>query len=140
MPDIWYWDDVREGSRTRKVELPVNDQRFKADGGKSRPSLLERDFVHALRAVQATLDYGAQKYEARSWKGIAAERYDDAARRHRIAGDLGELRDRESNLLHRAHQIICELMILQKDIEAQLALDPNFDYTTFNKPPQDHKK
>lgn len=120
--------------------MKSDDQRYKADGGKSRPTLLERDFVHALRAVQATLDYGAQKYEARSWKTVASERYDDAARRHRISGDLGEFRDSESGLPHRAHQIICELMILEGEICQLLEADPKFDYTTFNKPPTSHKE
>ncbi len=136
------WNDERDGSRTRFVQMPSSqvDQIYKADGGKPRPTLLEKDFVHALRAVQATLDYGAQKYEARSWKRVERERYDDAARRHRIALDMGALRDSESNLLHRAHQIICELMILEGEIEQLLEADPSFDYTTFNKPPLDHKK
>lgn len=131
--------DLRPYCTPGVVALP-SDQRFKADGGKSQPSLLERDFVHALRAVQATLDYGARKYSARSWKNVAPERYDDAARRHRIAVDMGSLRDPESNLLHRAHQIVCELMILQGEIEQLKEADPGFDFTTFNEPPQEHKK
>ncbi len=117
----------------------LQDQRFKADGGKSQPTLLEKDMVHALAAIQATLDYGAQKYEARSWQGVAGHRYDDAARRHRIAYDRGELRDSESGLLHPAHQIICELFQLEMYIREELKKDPTYDYTTYNKPPQAHK-
>lgn len=127
-----YWEDEYEPS--------LNDQKFKADGGKSQPTLLEKDMVHALAAVQATLDYGAQKYEARSWQNVDPARYDDAARRHRIAVDRGEAKDRESNLLHTAHQIICELFQLEMYIREELKKDPSFDYTSFNKPPTAHKE
>lgn len=117
----------------------MTEQRYKADGGKSRPTLLEKDMVNALAAVQATLDYGAQKYEAHSWQNVLGERYDDAARRHRIAMDRGNLRDTESGLLHFAHQIICELFQLEMFIRHMQKTDPMFDFTTYNKPPQDHK-
>jgi len=114
----------------------MENQTFKADAGKAHPSYLEKGMPHALKAVQATLDYGAAKYEPFSWQRVAVDRYDDAARRHRIAADCGELRDPESNLLHLAHQIVCELF----QLEMFLRENPDLDYTTFNIPPTDHKK
>lgn len=116
------------------------NQRIKADAGKSQPTLLEKDCVHALEAIQATLDYGAQKYAARSWQDVDGSRYDDAARRHRIAHDRGELRDSESGLLHQAHQVICEIFQLEKNIRNELSKNPNYDYTSFKKPPTSHKE
>jgi hypothetical protein len=114
----------------------LNDQTIKADKGKACPTLLEVGCVHALEAVQATLDYGAQKYAPSSWQGVAPARYDDAARRHRIARDKGEIFDKESGLLHRAHEIICLLF----QLEMYLRANPEVDYLSFNKPPTDHKK
>jgi hypothetical protein len=50
------------------------------------------------------LDFGALKYEPHSWQSVEVERYNAAARRHRLARDLGEERDPESGLLHLAHE------------------------------------
>src|SRR5690606_14636943 len=81
----------------------TNNQTIKADAGKPSPTLLEKDCARALWGVLATLSYGAQKYEARSWMNVGVENYDDAARRHRILRDMdGSLsRDVESDLHHR---------------------------------------
>lgn len=118
----------------------TNDQSIKADKGKACPTLLEKGCVHALEAVQATLDYGAQKYAPNSWQNVGIGNYDDAARRHRRDRDKGELRDVESGLLHLAHEIICDLFQLELFIKEQIAKDPTFDYTSFNKPPTAHKE
>lgn len=121
--------------------MPEQDQKYKADGGKPCPSLLEKDCVLALEAVQATLDYGAQKYEARSWKGVDMQRYDDAARRHRIARDRGEIFDKESGLMHKAHEIICLVFQLETAIEQMLSDGYELDFhTQYKEPPQDHKE
>ncbi len=123
-------------------DMSVNvktDQEFKADGGKPNPTLLEVGCTRALRAVQATLDYGNIKYEAHSWKKVpdGEARYDAAARRHRIARDMGELQDEESWLPHLAHEIVNNLFLLEMMILAR----PNKAYTRFNpEPPQDHKE
>jgi len=114
------------------------DQEFKADGGKPDPTLLEIGCAKALRSVQATLDYGRIKYEPHSWKkvpdGIA--RYDAAARRHRIARDIGESHDWESWLPHLAHEIINNLFLL----ELMIQRDPRCTWAKFNpNPPTDHK-
>lgn len=112
-------------------------QHLKADGGKSNPLLLEQGMPDALEAVNATLDYGAIKYEAHSWKKVpdAIKRYDAAMRRHRRERDKGENFDAESLLHHLSHEIVCGLMVLQLIIEQTPG-----DYTAFNpNPPQDHK-
>jgi hypothetical protein len=114
-----------------------NSQNLKADGGKSNPLLLEQGMPHALEAVNATLDYGAIKYEAHSWKQVpdAIKRYDAAMRRHRRERDKGDNFDAESFLHHLSHEIVCGLMVLQLIIEQTPG-----DYTAFNpNPPQDHK-
>ena len=130
-----------------------NSQEFKADGGKTRPTLVSIGFAKALRVVQATTDYGAYKYEAHSWKKVpeGIERYTEAAARHRQEREIymGHFpdamydnltvlaADEESGIPHIAHEIFCLLAVLE------LALsEPNVDYrayTHFNPPPLDHK-
>ena len=66
------------------------NQQFKADGGKPRPDLLQIGMARALRMVQATMEYGAIKYEAHSWRNVdnGIERYLAAAERHRQEEEL----------------------------------------------------
>lgn len=116
-------------------ELPYDRYVYKADKGKEEPVLLEVSCVHALEALQATLEYGKQKYAADSWQNVEPLRYDNAARRHRRARDRGELRDKESGLLHLQHEIICNIFLLEMFIRD----NPDVDYKTFFAPPLDHK-
>lgn len=109
-------------------------QEFKADGGKSNPCLLEVGCPRAIRAVGAVLDYGAQKYAPHSWQNVAVDRYDAAARRHRIDRDMGLLRDDESGLLHLAHE--ATNILFQLEMKCR---EVGVDFTSFNPPPQDHK-
>ena len=108
-----------------------HDQQFKADAGKSDPSLLEQGFPRALALVNATLDYGAQKYEAHSWRNVgdALTRYNRAARRHRVARDMDaipgdgfhailESCDPESGLPHIAHEIFNLLAMIELDLQS----------------------
>lgn len=125
--------------------MTKSDQEFKADGGKSNPLLLEQGFPFALERVNATLDYGAIKYEAHSWRNVpnGIERYDAAARRHRRARDKGEKNDHESYLNHRAHEIVCLLMAYELEIASyrnQLGVDVDADLRFNRNPPQDHKR
>jgi len=127
----------------------MNDQRFKADAGKPRPDLLQLGMQRALRLVQATLEYGAIKYEPHSWRNVpnGAQRYLQAAERHRQERLMHNWDDRvftlkavdlESNLPHIAHEIVCLLML----IELELQQEPHTnlkDLCRFHQPPLDHK-
>ena len=84
--------------------MDAHSQAFKADAGKPNPLLLETGCPRALLAVTRVLDFGALKYEPNSWQKVEMKRFNAAARRHRIARDLGEERDPESGLLHLAHE------------------------------------
>lgn len=83
---------------------------MKFDGGKPRMDLLPPD---ALLAVAEVLTFGAQKYEANSWKQVEGgkERYEAALLRHWAAFKLGETNDPESGLNHWAH-IACNALFL----------------------------
>lgn len=126
----------------------MSNQQFKADGGKARPDLLEVGFARALRMVQATMEYGAIKYEAHSWRKVddAKARYVAAAERHRQARMLENMdedhqvlgpTDDESGLPHIAHEVFCLLAIMELDY-AEIGLCIS-DVTTFNDPPLAHK-
>lgn len=117
-----------------------SDQAFKADSGKSNPLLLMAGFPNALERVNRTLDYGAIKYEAHSWKNVpdGVNRYDAAAMRHQRERMKGTRYDDESWLHHRSHEIVCLLMAFElelRDIEqgvrGGMVFNPN--------PPQSHK-
>lgn len=130
-----------------------NDQKFKADAGKAMPDLLEGGFPVALRLVQATLEYGAKKYEAHSWREVpdALARYNRAGRRHRQERDLDaspkdgffavlESFDAESGLPHIAHEIFNLLCMIE--LEYQEAADPDLLkklLDAMKEPPTDHK-
>lgn len=117
----------------------MNDQKFKADAGKLRPSLLLEGMPRALMLVVAVLSYGAQKYEAHSWKGVAQYRYKDARLRHmfdELAG-LG-VTDEESGLWHKAHELCNALFILEQDL-GKLTPEEYKELLKFNPPPTAHK-
>lgn len=133
----------------------MNDQTFKADAGKAMPDLLEGGFAKALRLVQATLEYGAVKYKAHSWRDVpnAMERYNRAGRRHRQERDLAanpkedfyavlESCDDESGLPHIAHEIFNLLCMIELDF--QECGDPDAVLKIIidgvKQPPQEHKQ
>jgi len=116
-----------------------SDQKFKADAGKIRASLLFEGAPRSLLLSSAVLSYGAQKYEAHSWKGVATERYRDAKMRHyldELAG-LGE-KDEESGLLHAAHELINTIFVLEQRLE-KLSPKEFKELLKFNPPPTSHK-
>lgn len=136
----------------------MNDQKFKADAGKAMPDLLEMGFPRALRLVQATLEYGAQKYEAHSWRNVpdAMARYNRAGRRHRQDRDLVaipengfyavlEACDAESGIPHIAHEIFNLLCMIELDLQAFHNEGGDLDMlmaklTAFKQPPTAHKE
>lgn len=121
------------------MNAPVKNQQFKADGGKLLPSLLLEGMPRALMLIIAVLSYGAQKYEAHSWKRVEEYRYKDAKLRHmfdELAG-LG-ISDPESGLLHQAHEACNVLFLLEKRLD-KLSPEEFQKLLSFNPPPQAHK-
>lgn len=116
----------------------MSDQHFKADAGKLRPSLLLFGMPRALTAVTAVLTYGAQKYEAHSWKNVDMARYEDALIRHQLDRIRGEVNDPESGLSHLAHQA-CNNLFLLEDYMAHLTPGAYRRALQFNPPPTEHK-
>ena len=132
----------------------MNEQVFKADAGKRRPSLIQVGFAKAIRLVQATMEYGGIKYEAHSWRTVpdAKTRYFEAAERHRQdrmiclqdGGDHLTCLDDESGLPHLAHEVFNLMALLE--LELQDARKPGQSNSMlellceFKQPPLDHKR
>ena len=135
----------------------MHDQMFKADAGKAMPDLLEMGFPRALRLVQATLEYGAQKYVAHSWRNVpdAMRRYNSAGRRHRQDRDMVadpeqgfyavlEACDAESGIPHIAHEIFNLLCMIELDLQEYRNDGGDVDalmckLIAFKEPPTAHK-
>lgn len=94
---------------------------LKHDGGKPRPSLLIRGMPRALMRVAEVLTFGAEKYEAHSWRNVenGEERYDDAKLRHMFKDAMGEVADSESTIEHLAHECCNLLFLLEKKLTAE---------------------
>lgn len=112
-------------------------QKLKADAGKLQPRLLFEGMPRALKLAVAVLTYGAQKYEAHSWRGVNIDRYKDAKARHMIDGEI-EFSDEESGLWHKAHELVDLMFVME--LEMRDMSDGDFyEYLRFNNPPQEHK-
>jgi len=84
-------------------------QQAKADGGKSRPTLVPVSLINAVTAVR---EYGTAKYHAPdNWRQVEPQRYRDALYRHWLAYLSGEANDPESGLPHLWH-IACNVAFL----------------------------
>lgn len=129
----------------------MNDQLFKADAGKPMPDLLTLGMQRALRLVQATMEYGAQKYEEHSWRDVpnAEARYFRACARHNQermmcmngqgnARPILEGADSESGLPHIAHEVFNLLALMELQI-AEMPHDIYLRMLKFKQPPLDHK-
>lgn len=116
-------------------------QQFKADAGKTDPTLFDQGMPRAIAMMTRVLDYGALKYAAHSWKKVpdAINRYEKAGRRHMRDMDQGHNFDVESGLLHLAHEAINKMFVLEL-ILMDMPEEDFKDLLQFNNPPQDHKE
>lgn len=131
------FEDVPPYHIEKKEDIPMTKQTGqKWDNGKTDPDLLYDGVPLAIRTVIAVLDYGQAKYgQPHGWKEVPnlVKRYKSASSRHDQKMRLGELKDDESNLAHRAHKIINELFVLQTEIEQGVY---GTDYAVFKEPPK----
>ena len=105
-----FWEELRPLKNL--IERPKSEQiGIKHDGGKLHYSLLP---FPALKKVAQVLEFGAKKYAPDNWKKVpnAKPRYFDAAMRHLIAHQSGELLDPESGLSHLSHAACCVLLLI----------------------------
>lgn len=91
------------------------EQFKKFDSGKLSITLLEPFYIEELVKV---MQYGANKYGRDNYKLCKEpQRYLDAAYRHIMAYQTGEMRDKESCLTHLSHAAVnlLFLLYLEKD-------------------------
>lgn len=123
----------------KKKDTKVQNQVFKADGGKVRPSLLFEGMPKSLMLIIAVLEYGAVKYEPHSHKRVDPQRYTEAKLRHMMEIFLGYHDiDIESGLMHEAHELTCALFVLEQKLD-KLTEQEFRELLKFNQPPTEHK-
>lgn len=78
----------------------------KLDAGKVRPALVLSGFARAILEVSKVGTFGANKYTDNGWVTVpdGIRRYDEAKLRHWLAACVGEDYDKDSGLLHAAHE------------------------------------
>lgn len=86
--------------------LQPSDAGAKLDAGKIYADSILAGFPHALWGVADVGTFGAKKYSLNGWVSVkdGIRRYRDAAARHRLKRQMGELTDPESGLLHEFHE------------------------------------
>lgn len=117
-----------------------SSQLYKADAGKLQTRLLFDGIPRTLLMLSAVLSYGAQKYEAHSWKNVDSERYKDAKFRHLLnEAAFSEKYDDESGLFHKAHEIVNSMFIFEQELD-KIDAETFKELLKFNPPPQEHKE
>lgn len=96
---------------TTVVELDPNGKDphqpgAKVDAGKPRMHLITGGMARALVEVSKVGTFGAAKYTDGGWVEVpdGFRRYEDAQQRHAAYRHMGETYDRDSKLLHLAHE------------------------------------
>lgn len=86
--------------------LDAHQAGAKLDAGKIRPALVLGGFARALKEVSRVGTYGAVKYTDNGWTQVenGIERYDDAGMRHWLDEKCGITHDRDTAILHAAHE------------------------------------
>lgn len=118
--------DIKEIGPTVKIIMDEHEEQdptglassepgAKLDAGKIRADLL-LDFSRALSAVAEVSDFGARKYSPGGWQYVqdGITRYRAAQLRHMLAGR--EVHDKDSGLLHLAHEAWNALAVLELTI------------------------
>jgi len=87
----------------------------KHDDGKVLAGTIEEYFPRALLAIAGVSTFGAKKYKRMSWQTVDQTRYADAKARHSITKHLEDF-DKESGLLHMAHEAWNTLAVLEIEL------------------------
>lgn len=89
-----------------KYDLTDDGKGKKYDNGKPMVGTLCQVFPRALMGVGACIEFGTHKYpKSDNWKLVegAFKRYQDSMMRHYLKFQIGEDKDRETNLNHLFH-------------------------------------
>lgn len=122
-----WWEEFKQRHPLRRPKecdpygLSPHTPGAKLDQGKNQLGLVLMDFASALIEVGKVGTYGATKYTPHGWVSVlgAEQRYTDALFRHLMAEGAGEMRDRDTQLLHAAHAAWNALARLRFILERQ---------------------
>lgn len=127
--DSQYYDPecfelVVETAATKEADPTGRDPHqagAKLDAGKAEFDYVLGYFPKALAAVNEVADYGAKKYTPGGWVTVpdGVKRYSNAGVRHRIARMTGESHDKDTKLLHAAHEAWNALAVLELLLKEQ---------------------
>jgi len=83
-------------------------------------------FPRALLEIARVSDHGQEKYTWGGWKSVpdGINRYSDARLRHACYEAMGEINDRDSGLLHAAHEAwnsLARLELILCEMEKKIA-------------------
>ena len=87
--------------------IPKNSPGSKLDAGKVEMSLVFEGFANALLEVGKVATFGANKYTRNGWQSVpdGIYRYKNAAGRHYVYRQKEGPQDKDSGLLHEAHEL-----------------------------------
>ena len=108
-------EDINSISNTA-YDLTDDGTGKKYDNGKSMVGTLCRVFPRALLGIGKCIEFGTHKYpKPDNWKLVenAFTRYQDSLMRHYLKFLSGEIRDKETNILHLCHMAWNTLAILE---------------------------
>lgn len=93
----------------------------KLDSGKVFVDSILAGFPRALWGVAEVGTFGAQKYSLNGWQSVddGIRRYREAAARHRLKRQMGELIDPDSGLLHEYHEAWNVLAALELELRGR---------------------
>lgn len=83
-------------------------------------------------AIAAILTFGAIKYDDNNWQKLEnyMDRYYAAGRRHGNLRRMGEIFDKDSGMLHSAHEAVNAIFILYQDIKEHIGKDKLMEHLT----------
>lgn len=108
-----FCEDCQDGSPAQPPLLGVDpygknqhERGAKVDVGKVRMHLITGGMARAITEVAKVGTFGAAKYTDGGWVDVpdGFRRYEDAQQRHAADRHRGEMLDKESQLLHLAHE------------------------------------
>ena len=87
--------------------IPQNAPGAKLDAGKEEMSLVFEGFANALLEIGKVATFGASKYTRNGWESVpdGIYRYKNAAGRHLVKRKKEGPLDKDSGLLHEAHEL-----------------------------------
>lgn len=101
--------------------IDIHSPGAKVDYGKVYADSILAGFPRALWGIAEVGTFGANKYSMGGWQSVedGERRYREAAGRHRLKRQMGELVDKDSGLPHEYHEAWNVLAALELKLRAE---------------------